>query len=131
MKCPICNTSIKDDNGLSANQPLELYRRCKFCKRIKFILFLFTLISSIVIILAFFCSDFKIPKALSSLGLVFNMWGAFLVATGYLEEIYIASALVGGEIKLDLAQKNIPIGRWGVFLLILGFLLMGISQFVN
>ena len=71
-----------------------------------------------------------VSNTFTTVGMTFNVWGAFLLATGYLEEILIASAIWGGKKKLGLAKSYAPRGRWGTALLIIGFLFIAIAQFI-
>ncbi len=135
-KCPICQQSLGSKFPQEkANQPLVAYSHCRFCKMMKLIILGTALIFSIIIFLTGIVPNFGVEGDLSKfanlLGLSLNMWGAYFLATGYLEEIFVASAIIGGQEKLEIARKNAPLGRLGVILLVLGFFLMAIAQIIR
>ena len=94
-------------------------------------LFLFTLISSFIISI-FLIFKFTIFFLIQTLGLLFGMWGAFLLASDYTDEMFANTGYLGSKRVTDgLLKKQIPRRKIGIFLLIMGFLLQGIGQFIK
>jgi hypothetical protein len=120
--CKTCGKKLSD-----AESNTEKFRDCKKCRTINLIVLSFVALSVILILFlgAYHCTR----NWLGLIGFIFDIIGAYLLATGYLETMVQAASGFGGggDIIRNLKGRH-SFKIWsGLIFLILGFLFQAIK----
>jgi len=93
-------------------------------------LLIFAIIASIVVVVILIM-NFAVKSLIQIIGLLSGIWGAFLLATDYTDEMFSNVGYYGSAKPVaELLEKQTKRRKLGIFLLILGFLIQGIGKFV-
>lgn len=122
--CKSCGKELPESNEIE-----EKFRDCKSCQAINFLIKVSILIIVILIIyLGFF---YKTNNWLSLIGLCFDILGAYLLATGYVEVmVQAASGWDSFETILKFKKRHSYRIWAGLGLLTIGFFLQAINTVI-
>ncbi|TSC92151.1 MAG: hypothetical protein CEN91_555 [Candidatus Berkelbacteria bacterium Licking1014_85] len=136
--CPVCGKQIYK-KCLNPDRPVDIYDHCPRCKKwglffnIAILMFNRILIMTIILLIARLFWVFKeipLKTFISSTGLIFDITGAVYLI-GQLDRslsaigIWDAHKITGKELPIH--SKRI---RWGIILLVIGFIFQLMAQFV-
>ena len=107
---------------------LRQFHDCKSCRIINLAISSFTVFSAILVVFLgiYYCTR----HWLGLIGLILDIFGAYWLATGYLEAMVQAASGGGGggEVIMGLKKKHAPKIWGGLIFLIFGFLLQAINS---
>lgn len=118
--------------GNDHETPLDNFKLCKRCIRWKNIIVSFMWIGVCALML-FLLLDFSQKNLFLLIGLIFNIFGGYLLATGYLSVLIAAAGGWGGVDQEDIKKYGYKTSTnisYGLILLILGFFIQGLSLFI-